>query len=137
MGRVPECPCLLIPRILIALGAKNAARMHAKGYAPATLAEAVQDQGYHLSDEEKYFFPVMLDIAADRAADREPKEAEAIQNVIARLGREHGVIRRDYLDKGMLPPVELIRKHGKAEDALIVKWSPEIEQKIRQRAVAA
>jgi hypothetical protein len=138
MGRVPECPCILVPRILIALGAKNAARMHAKGYAPATIAQAIQDNRDHMTDEERYFFPVMLEIARDCAANREPEEADSIVNVITRLGREHGVVRRDYLDKGLLPPPALTSKHGKAEDALIVKWSPEIEQSLllRRRAAA-
>lgn len=127
-----ECPCVLVPRLLVAMGAVNAARMHKKG--EGNNGWSVQDYRDHLSDEEVYFFPLMLSIAADEEAKGETQEATYLRNAISRLGREHGEVRREFLDNGVAPPKSVVHAHGLVEDALIVKWRPEIEAKLKLTA---
>lgn len=132
-GSGQECPCVIVPQLLIAMGARNAARMHKKG--EGNNGWSVQDWRDHLSDEERYYFPMLLRVAAALEASGCATcavNAAGIRNAVARLGREHGEVRRGYLDRDQVPPKAVTRIHGLVEDALIMKYEKEIRREIKR-----
>lgn len=135
------CPCVLVPKMLRDLGAVRAAKMHKKGGDSGTADEIVEAWRGHLSDEEQYYLPMLLRVATlldSRGVDTKWNEAASgIRSSVARLGREHGELRRNYLDKGIVPPADVTRKHGIVEDAYIILYEPEMRQLLREDRKAA
>jgi len=132
-GAGQSCPCVIVPQLLVAMGARRAAKMHRKG--EGQNGWVVQDWRYHLADEERYFFPMLLRVADSLEASGCATCADlaaGIRNAVKRLGREHGELRRDFLDKDLVPPPAVVRKHGVVEDALIMKFEPEIRRELRR-----
>lgn len=126
------CPCVLVPRMLRDLGATTAAKMHKKGGDSGTAEEMVDLCKHHLSDEEKYYFPMLLRVAKVMDAKGKTAAAGGIRSGVARLGSEHGALRKNYLDKGIVPPASVMRKHGIVEDAYIILYEPEMRALLRQ-----
>lgn len=136
------CPCVLVPRMLKDLGATRAAKMHKKGGDTAGTAEEIVDAWRgHLADEEKYYFPMLLRVAdyldSKGAHTRLNDAADGIRASVARLGKEHGWLRKNYLDKGLVPPASVTHKHGVVEDAYIILYEPEMRMLMAQDRKAA
>lgn len=128
------CTCVLVPRMLRDLGATRAAKMHKKGGDSGTAEEMVDAWKGHLSDEEKYYFPMLLRVAKVMDAKGKVEAADGIRAAVARLGREHGELRKNYLDRGIVPPAAVTRAHGVVEDAYIILYEPEMRALLRQDA---
>lgn len=118
-----ECPCRLTGRLLDALGAKHAAKMHHSPDAVWT----IPDWRWHAGDEETFLFPKLLVVAA-RFDALGMDDGRKIRKAVDRLLSDHVVFERDYWAAGKMIPDALMKPHGELEERLVERYEGPIRR---------